>query len=310
MKNLAIIIVCYNSKEFLPACLKTLQRAMTQIDATAWVIDNGGTDGTADFVRAEYPWCETIFSDRNGGYSYGNNLGLKAAGFPVAPRYRYAMLLNPDTEMPPDALREMIAYMDANPDIGVLGPKLVLENGQLDKACKRGAPTPLTSMYHFVGLEKLFPRSPRFGRYNMSFVDEDEIADIDSTVGACQIMRGEVLMRTGLMDEGFFMYGEDLDLNLRIQAAGYRVVYYPRVVVKHLKGTSTRKAPEKMTRAFYEAMKIFHRKHFADDYSRVFNWTVYRVIDLICKIKLLRIRMRAPDKRVVGSAPGSLNSIQ
>lgn len=303
MHDLAIVIVSHNSREFLPACLTTLRAALEGLDANVWVVDNGGTDGTAEFVRAEYPWCEAIFSERNGGYSYGNNLGLKAAGFPEQPRYRYAMLLNPDTETPPDALHKLIDYLEAHPDIGVLGPKLVLADGSLDKACKRGAPTPLTSFFHFAGLARLFPRSRLMGRYNMTFVDEDEIADVDSTVGACQLMRGEALRRVGLMDEDFFMYGEDLDLNLRIKAAGYRVVYYPRVNIRHLKGTSTRKAPEQMIRAFYHAMKIFHRKHFARQHSRLFNWVVYRVIDLICRYKLWHNRRLPAEKRIVGSAP-------
>lgn len=310
MHDLAIIIVSHNSREFLPACLNTLRAACDGLDARVWVVDNGGTDGTAEFVREAFPWCEVIHSERNGGYSYGNNLGLKQAGFPDAPPYRYVMLLNPDTETPPDALHDLLAYMDANPDIGVLGPKLVLADGSLDRASKRGAPTPLTSLYHFAGLSKLFPRSPRFGRYNMTFVGEDETADVDSTVGACQIMRADALQAVGLMDEGFFMYGEDLDLNLRIKAAGYRVVYYPRVRVKHLKGTSTRKAPEQMIRAFYDAMKVFHRKHFAHEHTPLFNWVVYRSIDAVCQVRLLRNRLRPPDKRVVGSAPESVNHAQ
>ena len=301
MNDLAIIIVSHNSKEFLPACLNTVQAAIEGLSATMFVVDNGGNDGTAEFVRQNYGWCEVIDSRANGGYSFGNNLGLKAAGFPDSPRFRYALLLNPDTETPPDSFRNMIAYMDSHPDIGVLGPKLILADGSLDLACRRGEPTPLTSFYYIFGLAKIYPKSPRFGRYNMTFLPEDQTADVDSVVGACMLMRGEAICKAGLMDENFFMYGEDLDLNLRIKKQGYRVVYWPEVIVKHLKGTSTRKRPERMINAFYDAMYVFHHKHYESRYPAPFNWLVYAAIGLVRQYKLLRARLSPPEKRVVGS---------
>src|SRR5574341_2287448 len=226
MQDLAIVIVSHNSKEFLPACLNSVRVAVEGLSAAVFVVDNGGSDGAAEWVRQKYPWCEVIDSRTNGGYSFGNNLGLKAAGFPDAPRFRHALLLNPDTETPPDAFGKMLACLDAHSDIGALGPRLVLRDGSLDLACRRGEPTPLTSFYHIFGLARLFPRSPRFARYNMTFLPEDQTAEVDSVVGACMMMRGEAVVKVGLMDEGFFMYGEDLDLNLRIKRQGYRVVYW------------------------------------------------------------------------------------
>lgn len=303
MKDLVIIILCYNSKQLLKTCLSAVRNTIEGLDATIYVVDNASSDGTSDYVQRSFPWCRLIRSEHNGGYSYGNNLGLKEAGFPSDARYRYAMLLNPDAELPPEALSEMVAYMDNNRDIGVLGPKLVLADGSLDKACKRGIPTPWASFFHLTGLDRLLPGSRVIGRYNMTFIKDDEIADVDSTVGACQLLRGEALARVGIMDEGFFMYGDDLDLNLRILQSGYRVVYYPSVVVKHLKGTSTRKDPERMILAFYDAMKTFHRKHFAAHHSTQFNWLVYQSIDLVCRYKMLRSRMSPREHRVVGSAP-------
>jgi GT2 family glycosyltransferase len=302
MDTLAIIIVSYNSKEFLSACLDTLKVAVEGITATVWVVDNGGNDGTADWVKQHYPWCEVIDSRENGGYSFGNNLGLKAAGFPNEPRFRYAMLLNPDTETPPDALHKMLAYMESHPDVGVLGPRLELADGSLDLACRRGEPTPLTSFYYIFGMSRIFPNSVRLARYNMTFLPETQTADVDSVVGACMLMRGEALQKAGLMDESFFMYGEDLDLNIRIKRQRYRVVYWPEVTVKHLKGTSTRKVPVRMIHAFYDAMIFFHRKHYASQYPAPFNWMVYAGIELVRRYKLLRASLTPHEKRVAGSA--------
>ena len=163
MKDIAIIVLCYNSREHLQRCLGSLRTAMNGLDATAFLVDNASTDGSAAYVQTKFEWCTVIHSQRNGGYSYGNNLGLRAAGFPEDPLFRYVMLLNPDTELPPHALRDMLAYMEDNANAGVLGPKLLLDDGSLDNACKRGAPTPATAFFHFSGLSLLFPRSVIFG---------------------------------------------------------------------------------------------------------------------------------------------------
>ncbi|MEY3150457.1 MAG: hypothetical protein RLY92_684 [Chloroflexota bacterium] len=304
MRALAIIILCHNSREYLGACLRSVGAAMAGIDAAVWVVDNAGDDGTPQFVQTEFPWCQVIESAHNGGYSYGNNLGLRAAGFPGAQQFRHAMLLNPDTELPADGLRLMLAYLDANPNVGVVGPKLVLADGSLDKACRRGAPTPATALYHLLGLSRIFPNSARFARYNMTFLPVDETAAVDSTVGACELLRGSTLAKVGLMDEDFFMYGEDLDLNLRIQRAGYAVMYYPRVVVRHHKGTSTRKDSTRMIHAFHDAMKIFHRKHYAAQTPAIVNSTIYAAVNVLCAYRLLRNRLRPDAARTVGSAPG------
>ncbi len=303
MQDIAIIIVTYNSWNHLPNCLDSIKIAIANVAAKVFIVDNASTDGTPHNIREKYPWCHLICCEINGGYSRGNNFGLKAAGFPVSTDFRHALLLNPDTEIPKGALALLLDYMDSQSDIGVLGPKLVLSNGNIDKACKRGLPTPATAFYHFSGIDKIFPKSPVFGRYNMSYVDEDEIADVDSTVGACQLIRGEALAKAGLMDETFFMYGEDLDINLRIKSLGYRIVYYPRVVAKHHKGTSTRKEPTAMIRVFYGAMKLFHRKHFASQYSVLINMIIYGAINVICQYKIFRNGTKPSHKRVVGSAP-------
>ncbi|MFN4294777.1 MAG: glycosyltransferase family 2 protein [Thermoflexales bacterium] len=258
--DLAIVILNYNTRELLRDCLHSL-RAQAGLRFAACVVDNASTDGSADMVAAEFPTVALIRNAANGGFSVGNNLGLQRFGFPTRGQARYAMLLNPDTVTPPDALRRLVAFADAHPDIGVVGPKLVLMDGSLDKACRRSFPTPEVSFYRLIGLSRLFPRSKRFGRYNMTYLDEDEQADVDSVVGACMMLRAEVIARIGLLDEQFFMYGEDLDWCLRAKQAGYRVVYYPDVTVHHVKRAASRTSA-KAQYEFQRAMWLFYKKHY------------------------------------------------
>jgi len=206
-----------------------------------------------------------IVSETNGGYSYGNNLGLRALGFKdkgrAADAPRYALLLNPDTEVPPTALYDMMTFMDGRHEIGAAGPKLVLPDGSVDKACRRSFPTPLTSLYHFSGLAKLFPSSPRFARYNMTYLPVEQEAEVDSVVGAYMQVRREAIEAVGLLDDVFFMYGEDLDWAYRIKNAGWIVVYHPQVAVKHVKRAASRQS-QRAQFEFWRAMLIFYRKHY------------------------------------------------
>ncbi|MCS6846431.1 MAG: glycosyltransferase family 2 protein [Anaerolineae bacterium] len=258
--DLAVVILNYNTRDLLRDCLCSL-RAQAGLHFVACVVDNASTDDSAAMVADEFPEVLLVRSPVNDGFSAGNNLGLRRFGFPEHGRARYAMLLNPDTVVPPDALRRLVAFADAHPDVGVVGPKLVLMDGSLDKACRRSFPTPEVSFYRFVGLSRLFPRSKRFGRYNMTYLDENEQADVDSVVGACMMLRAEVIARIGLLDEQFFMYGEDLDWCLRAKQAGYRVVYYPDVTVHHVKRAASR-ASAKAQYEFQRAMWLFYKKHY------------------------------------------------
>ena len=266
MLDLAVIILNYNTRDLLRGCLTSL-RGQTGLGFEACVVDNVSPDDSADMVAAEFPEVRLIRSPVNGGYPAGNNLGLRAYGFPdvpsasSAPRARYAMLLNPDTLVPQDTFAKMVAFADANPDVGVVGPKLLLMDGSLDKACRRSFPTPEISFYRLAGLSKLFPHSRRFGRYNMTYLGIDEQADVDSVVGACMLVRAEAIQKAGLLDEQFFMYGEDLDWCLRIKQAGYRVVYVPDVTVHHVKRAASSQSA-KAQFEFQRAMWLFYKKHY------------------------------------------------
>lgn len=266
MLDAGIVILNWNTCDLLQRCLETVLASEGDFTYKVVVVDNASSDGSAEMVRQNFPQVELIASEVNGGYPYGNNLGLKALGFHGAGQVdadapRYAVLLNPDTEVPPDAFFRMIEYMDARPEIGVAGPKLVLEDGSLDLACRRAFPTPLVSLYRFSGLSKLFPHHPQFGRYNMTFADPDRELEVDSVVGAYMQVRREAIDAVGLLDETFFMYGEDLDWAYRIKTAGWKVFYYPSVVIRHIKRAASRKS-QKAQFEFNRAMLIFYRKHY------------------------------------------------
>ncbi len=266
MLDLGIVIVNWNTCELLRRCLETVLASEGDLTFRTVVVDNASDDGSADMVRQLFPQVELIANEENIGYPRANNVGLRHLGFQgpgavadAAPRY--ALLLNPDTELPPDALLGMLRFMDGRPDVGVAGPKLVLRDGSLDRACRRGFPTPIVSFYHYSGLARLFPKNPRFGRYNMTYVDENQAIEVDSVVGAFMQVRKSAIERVGLLDEAFFMYGEDLDWAFRVKQAGFKVWYHPAVSVRHVKRAASRKSP-KAQFEFWRAMLIFYRKHY------------------------------------------------
>ncbi len=266
MLDLGIVILNWNTSALLRRCLETVLANQGEVQFRVVVVDNASTDDSVALVRQSFPDVTLIESDVNGGYPYGNNLGLRALGYQGAGQVsadapRYALLLNPDTEVPPNVFADMVHFMDGRPDVGVAGPKLVLEDGSLDKACRRSFPTPLVSFYHFSKLAKFFPNSPRFARYNMTFVDPDVEIEVDSVVGAYMQVRREAIEACGLLDETFFMYGEDLDWAFRIKKAGWKVVYHPQVVVRHVKRAASRRS-QRAQYEFWRAMLIFYRKHY------------------------------------------------
>ncbi|HEX3049796.1 MAG TPA: glycosyltransferase family 2 protein [Aggregatilineaceae bacterium] len=264
MVDLGLVIVTWNTRDLLRDCLQSLAASQGKFTHHVIVVDNASTDGSADMVRQEFPSVTVIANATNDGFGAANNTGFRALGFEQGggdESPRYALALNPDTVLPPDALAEMIAYMDADPKIGAAGPKLVMLDGKLDLACRRSFPTPKISLYRMLGLSKLFPTSRRFGRYNLTYLDPDIETEVDSVVGAFMLVRRECIQRVGLFDEIFWMYGEDLDWAYRIKQAGWKVMYNPRVKVTHVKRAASRQS-RRAQHEFYRAMLIFYRKHY------------------------------------------------
>ncbi|MBI4671910.1 MAG: glycosyltransferase family 2 protein [Chloroflexi bacterium] len=276
MSDLGLVILNYNTRDVLRECLRSLQQTRG-VDVEVVVVDNASSDGSAEMLRAEFlgntfPPVRLIASDKNGGFAYGNNLALREfLARPNPPRA--LMLLNSDTQVPPDALRAMLDFLDARPDAGIVGPKLVLRDGSLDLACRRSFPTPQVSLYRMIGLSKLFPKSKHFGRYNLTYLDEDETAQVDSVVGAAMLLRTDALRQAGILDEAFFMYGEDLDLALRIKQKGWNAYYYPGATILHHKRESSRRS-KKAQIEFYRAMYIFYEKHYRATTPFYLDWIV------------------------------------
>src|SRR4051794_23308384 len=276
MPSLAIVIVSYNTRDLLRDCVRSIGPGGAACALDIWVVDNASRDGSAAMVRAEFPHIHVIDSPRNGGFAYANNLALRELGVgswglganAPTPNSQlltpnYVLLLNPDTIVPPGALDALVGFMEAHPAVGACGPKLLLGDGSLDMACRRSFPTPEIAFYRLTGLARLFPRSPRFGRYNMSHLDPDLQTEVDSVVGACMLVRGSVVREVGLLDEAYFMYGEDLDWAFQIKQYGWKIMYVPSVIVHHYKRASSRQRPFPSIRAFYAAMRVLHRKPYA-----------------------------------------------
>lgn len=263
MCQFCVVIVNYNTRDLLRDCLRSVFASQAVAGLDVSVVDNASRDGSAEMVRAEFPQVRLINNAQNRGYAAANNLALRDC------RALFVVLLNPDTVVPSDALAQFRHFMEAHPDAGVVGPKLIRADGSLDLACRRSFPTPAVAFYRFIGLSRLFPRSRRFSRYNLTYLDPDQLAEVDSVVGACMVVRGEILEQVGLLDEQFFMYAEDLDWCKRIKEAHnprtghhWQVWYDPAVTIQHIKRASSSLSVQAQ-RAFNDTMLQFYRKHYA-----------------------------------------------
>jgi N-acetylglucosaminyl-diphospho-decaprenol L-rhamnosyltransferase len=315
--DLGIVIVNYNVRDLLRDCLASVYDSRGEFSFEVCVVDNGSADGSADMVAAEFPQARLIRAE-NRGYAAGNNLGLRAFGFEEDPSRRsatpgppsacsalpprYALLLNPDTLLPPAALAEMLAFMAANPQAGVAGPRLVRADGSLDRACRRSFPTPEIAAYRLLGLSRLFPRSRRFGRYNLTYLPPDVTTEVDAVVGAFMLLRGEALAGAGLLDERFFMYAEDLDLCYRLKQQDWQVWYNAAVTVLHYKGESSQQRSAVSNAHFYGTMRLFHDKHYKQHTFFLINWLIYAAVGLLGGWAAVRDRLRPAEQRGVASA--------
>ncbi|MCL3781699.1 glycosyltransferase [Prolixibacteraceae bacterium JC049] len=280
--QLSIVIVNYNVKYFLEQCLYSVEKAIANIDAEVFVVDNNSADGSCLMVQEKFPWVKLIANTENYGFSYANNQAIRQS------KGKYVLLLNPDTVVKEDTFLKTVGYMEANPDAGALGVKMIDGKGNFLPESKRGLPEPWVAFYKIFGLSKLFPKSKKFGQYHLSFLDKDENHEIDVLCGAFMLMRADALEKVGLLDEEYFMYGEDIDLSYRIQQGGYKVIYFADTTIIHYKGESTKKGSVNYVRIFYNAMIIFARKHFSKQGAGLYVFIIKIAIYLRALLAIIR----------------------
>ena len=253
--ELTVIIVSYNTQSDLKNCLASIFNSSQSISFKVCVVDNNSTDSSPDMVASSFPQVALIRSTANLGFAKANNLVLRRLDTP------FALLLNPDTIVLDHAFDGTIDFLGQHPRAGMATCKLVTANGSLDLACRRSFPTPFDGFCRAAGLSKLFPKSRLFARYNLTYLDENEISEVEAINGAFMMVRGEALRDVGLMDEDYFMYMEDLDWCLHFKQKKWACFYVPTHTVIHLKGQSGKKCSTKMILEFFKSMEYFYRKN-------------------------------------------------
>lgn len=270
--KISVIIVNYNVEYFLEQCLNSVKKALTNVNGEVFVVDNNSIDGSVDMVARKFPEYNLIANKDNRGFSKANNQAMLLSDS------EYVLLLNPDTVVEEDTFSKVIDFMDAHQDAGGLGVRMLDGKGKFLPESKRGLPTPKVAFYKIFGLSKVFPRSKKFGQYHAGHLSEFETNEIEILSGAFMLMRAEALEKVGLLDEAFFMYGEDIDLSYRIIKGGYKNYYFPETRIIHYKGESTKKSSVNYVFVFYRAMIIFAEKHFSQKNARLFSFLINAAI--------------------------------
>ena len=261
--KLSVIIVNYNVKYYLDQCIRSVLRAFVLMHTPAEIIvvDNHSADGSVDYLEKRYPqmlypMVRFVRSAHNLGFARANNIAIRQS------RGEYVLLLNPDTIVGEDALKASVDFMDAHEDAGAVGVRMLGAQGRRAMESRRGLPTPMVSFFKMLGFCNRWPHHRLFGKYYMGYLPWDEPCQIEVVSGAYCMLRRKALDEVGLLDEDFFMYGEDIDLSYRVLKGGYHNYYLP-VDILHYKGESTQKSSFRYVHVFYEAMLIFFRKHYS-----------------------------------------------
>jgi O-antigen biosynthesis protein len=263
--KLSIVIVNYNVAYFLEHCLYSVRNALKGIEAEIFVVDNNSVDNSIAMLKEKFPEVILIANKDNVGFSRANNQAIRIS------KGEYVLILNPDTVVEEDTFAKCISFMDSHKDCGALGVKMIDGSGKFLKESKRGFPSPWTSFCKMSGLTSLFPHSKKYANYYMGHLSEDEVNEVDILAGAYMMMRKECLDKVGLLDEDYFMYGEDIDLSYRITKGGYKNYYFPKARIIHYKGESTKKASMNYVYTFYNAMVIFAQKHLTKKQTKLFS---------------------------------------
>jgi N-acetylglucosaminyl-diphospho-decaprenol L-rhamnosyltransferase len=292
--DISVVIVHYETPELLVGCLEALAASTGGVLLEVVVVDNASIRFDEAAARRAYSGVQILVNATNAGFASASNRGLRLSSG------RFVLLLNPDTVVAPDSLATMLSYMDTRPDVGCATARLELEDGSLDLACRRLFPTPIRSLYRITLLSRLFPRSRRFGQYNMTYLDDREETEIDAPCGAFMMVRREVVTNVGLLDEAYFMYGEDLDWAYRIKAAGWRIMYTPATTVQHRKRASSRRFRQRTIRYFHDGMRRFYAAHYASSQARWVNVLIMAAISARERLELAGDAMQRVKTRRTG----------
>lgn len=279
--KLSVIIVNYNVQYFLEQCLHSVINAGKNVSMEVIVVDNNSVDGSVMMVKEKFPSVHLIENKKNTGFSYANNQAIKISSG------EYILLLNPDTVVEEDTFEKVVSFMDTHPDAGGLGVKMLDGKGKFLPESKRGLPTPAVAFYKIFGLAAIFPKSKLFGKYHLGYLDKDQTHEVEILSGAFMLMRKTVLDKVGLLDETFFMYGEDIDLSYRILLGGFKNYYFPETRIIHYKGESTKKSSVNYVFVFYKAMVIFAQKHFSQHNAKLFSFLINLAIYLRASLAIV-----------------------
>lgn len=296
MIDLSVVIVNWNVKEPLRRCLESIYEETKGIAFEIFVVDNASGDGSSQMIRHSFPQVKLIENKENVGFARACNQGLcRAQG-------RYVVLLNPDTWLPDDALGQMVAFLDRHPNIGVLGPRIVDRDGIVDPRCARRYPSLRSELFEKLRLDRRFPHSRLFGDYLMTYWDHKDSREVDALSGACMTIRWEVVEDVGLLDEDFFMYGEDVEWCYRIKQTGWRVFFYTQPTVMHLGARSSQLVAEQMGIEALRSMYLFFLKARGPRYAAAYRililglsiakQVIFLVASLVCRSEEARRRYR------------------
>jgi GT2 family glycosyltransferase/lipopolysaccharide/colanic/teichoic acid biosynthesis glycosyltransferase len=263
--ELSIIIVSYNVRAFLLHCLESVHRATENIRAEIYVVDNASADGSVQAIKSHFPDVKLIKNDKNLGFAAANNLALKKTSG------KYVLFLNPDTVVQEDTFSSLLNFMGNNPQAGAVTCKILNPDGSFSVDSRHSIPSPLTAFWKLIGLNRIFPKSKIFGRYNLTYLDPDEINSVDAISGSIMFIRKDTIDDVGPLDESFFMYCEDIDYCYRITQAGWQIYYFPETQIIHYKGESTKRSDLDYVINFNKSLYLFYKKHFQHRYVRVFS---------------------------------------
>ena len=279
--DLSVVIVNYNVVFFLEQCLNSVFAASKNLNVQIFVVDNNSVDGSINMLKENFSSVVLIENKENVGFSKANNQAIKRANSP------YVILLNPDTVIEEDTFDKCIDFMNSKTDCGGLGLRMLDGKGNFLPESKRGFPSPSVAFYKIFGLSYLFPKSQKFGRYHLGFLSEFEVNEVDVLSGAFMLLRTVTLEKVGLLDEQFFMYGEDIDLSYRIKLGGYKNYYFPETKIIHYKGESTKKSSVNYVFVFYKAMILFAKKHFSNKNANLFSFAINLAIYMRASLSLI-----------------------